>query len=37
LPRVDLQWALAHRHGDRKAPAERLGVSESTFYKKLAG
>ncbi len=32
-----LQWALAHHDGDRKSLAERLGVSERTLYRKLAG
>ena len=32
-----LQWALAHHGGDRKSLAARLGVSERTLYRKLAG
>jgi DNA-binding NtrC family response regulator len=32
-----LQWALARHTGDRKALAEKLGVSERTLYRKLAG
>jgi len=32
-----LQWALAHHDGDRKSLAKRLGISERTLYRKLAG
>ncbi len=32
-----LQWALAHHGGDRKSLAARLGISERTLYRKLAG
>lgn len=32
-----LQWAPAHHGGDRKSLAERLGISERTLYRKLAG
>ncbi len=31
-----LQWALAHRGGDRKSLAAQLGISERTLYRKLA-
>lgn len=30
-----LEWAAAHFQGDRKALAERLGISERTLYRKL--
>ncbi|MEJ5211880.1 MAG: sigma 54-interacting transcriptional regulator [Burkholderiales bacterium] len=32
-----LQWALAHHDGDRKSLARKLGISERTLYRKLAG
>lgn len=32
-----LQWALAHHNGDRRSLAARLGISERTLYRKLAG
>ncbi len=32
-----LRWALARFHGDKRALAERLGVSERTLYRKLQG
>lgn len=30
-----LAWAAEHFPGDRKALAERLGISERTLYRKL--
>ena len=32
-----LMWATEHFEGDRKALAERLGISERTLYRKLRG
>ncbi len=32
-----LQWALAQHGGDRRALADKLGVSERTLYRKLQG
>jgi DNA-binding NtrC family response regulator len=31
-----LAWAAEHFQGDRKALAERLGISERTLYRKLS-
>jgi DNA-binding NtrC family response regulator len=33
---TSLQWAAAHHAGDRKALADKLGISERTLHRKLA-
>ncbi len=35
VERLYLQWVLARHHGDKRALAKSLGVSERTFYRKL--
>jgi DNA-binding NtrC family response regulator len=35
LERRYLNWVTGHFQGDRKALAERLGISERTLYRKL--